>query len=126
MGVQSGRLRWLGCTPQHENAVVDTSRPARTQGTLMKRHGAKLAGGAPLRPADLAVGSAVTVCGRAFHLVDADGFTRAWLAARGAPAAGPVAYPEGTIEARARHRREVAAGAGFRVYPNPRPRRVYY
>lgn len=82
------------------------------QGTLLKRHGAKLAGGAPLRPTDLVVGSTVTVYGRAFHLVDADGFTRAWLAARGAPAADAAAYPEGAIEARARHRREVAAGAG--------------
>ncbi len=50
--------------------------------------------------------------GRAFQLVDADSFTRAWLAARGTPAGDALPYPEGAIEARARRRREAAAGAG--------------
>jgi len=82
------------------------------QGALLKRHSATLAGGAPLRPADLALGAPVALYGRAFQLVDADSFTRAWLAARGAPAGDALPYPEGAIEARARRRREAAAGAG--------------
>ncbi len=87
------------------------------QGALLKRHSATLAGGAPLRPADLALGAPVALYGRAFQLVDADSFTRAWLAARGTPAGDALPYPEGAIEARARRRREAAAGAG----PRPRP-----
>ena len=71
----------------------------------MKRHSSKL------RPAELSVGGTAAIYGHDICLVDADGFTRAWLAQRGCPAADPVPYPEGAIEARARRRRELAAGA---------------
>ena len=71
----------------------------------MKRHSSKA------RPADLCVGGAAVIYGHDIFLVDADGFTRAWLAERGCPAADPVPYPEGAIDARARRRRELAAGA---------------
>lgn len=71
----------------------------------MKRHSCKL------RPAVLSVGGTAVIYGHDISLVDADGFTRAWLAERGCPAADPVPYPEGAIEARARRRRELAAGA---------------
>ena len=71
----------------------------------MKRHSSKL------RPMDLRVGSTAVIYGHDIALVDADAFTRAWLAEHGCPAADPVPYPEGTIEARARRCRELAAGA---------------
>jgi len=49
---------------------------------------------------DLQVGAEVSMYGRAYHIYDADGFTRSWFAARGVPLADAEEVPVDTVGSR--------------------------
>ncbi|KAI3436032.1 hypothetical protein D9Q98_002089 [Chlorella vulgaris] len=69
-----------------------------TQGTLAKRQMMPKEGGGFLQVADLAVGKCVRVYGRDMRIVDADSFTREYVAQRGVHLAPAEAYPVSPIE----------------------------
>ena len=84
--------------PRQDNSGI-------TQGIFVRRHRVPRdgGGGGALAPADLAVGAAVVVYGRAMRLVDADAFTRAWYAASLGVEQGPAeGYPAGQARRAAR------------------------
>ena len=70
--------------------------------------------GKPFKPQDFAVGSAVTVYSRTFHIVDADDFTRRHMEGLGIALMPAQPYPADPVESyRGAFARKVA-GAGLR------------
>lgn len=70
------------------------------QGTLVKKHQVTKPGsttGETYSYSDIAVGQNIVIYGRAFRVVDADAFTRKWLAARGFELAPPEALPSDAL-----------------------------
>ena len=51
------------------------------QGMLIKRHQPKKSATEPFVPTDFVVGGSFTLYSRTYHVIDADAFTRAYLAA---------------------------------------------
>lgn len=68
------------------------------QGTLLKRHKAKFGDAAPVTPGALALGAPITLYGKTYLLTDADGFTRDWFAAAGAPLPAALAVPSSVLD----------------------------
>lgn len=65
---------------------------------------------APLTAAHLFVGATVPIYGRKYHVIDADGFTRSWLATSGRPQGAPLPLPPSPYAA---HKARAAQPSGL-------------
>jgi len=68
------------------------------QGVFIKRHKVTREDGSFFNPDDFTVGGEVSIYGRTFFLVDADNFTREYMAARGKEQGGALPYPEDPVD----------------------------
>ena len=64
------------------------------QGSFIKRHKIKTEDGDPVKPEDMLPGRNITIYGRTFHIVDADGHTRNLLGRAGFNVRAAEPYPE--------------------------------
>ncbi|PNH03302.1 EF-hand domain-containing family member C2 [Tetrabaena socialis] len=70
------------------------------QGVFIKRHRVTREGGGFFNPTDFGVGETVTIYGRTFYLVDADTYTREFLAEKlGKEQVAPLPYPGDPVDA---------------------------
>lgn len=65
---------------------------------FIKRHRVTRDDGSFFNPGDFSVGDTVSIYGRNFYLVDADSFTREFMAARGKEQGGPLPYPGDPVD----------------------------
>ncbi|KAG2435098.1 hypothetical protein HXX76_007184 [Chlamydomonas incerta] len=68
------------------------------QGVFIKRHRVTRDDGSFFNPGDFSVGDTVSIYGRTFYLVDADSFTREFMAARGKEQGPPLPYPGDPVD----------------------------
>ena len=80
-------------TLQLESGRTQEHADGLEHGTLLRRHRAQRADGSHVEAASLAVGGTLTLPGWTLHLVDADAFTRDFLAAAGLPQPPALPYP---------------------------------
>ncbi|EFJ52449.1 hypothetical protein VOLCADRAFT_79034 [Volvox carteri f. nagariensis] len=68
------------------------------QGVFIKRHRVTCEDGGFFNPDDFSVGQSVTIYGRTFFLVDADNFTREYLAGKGKEQGAALPYPDDPVD----------------------------
>lgn len=89
---------------QLESGRTQENADGLEHGTLLRRHRAQRADGSPVEAASLAVGGTLSLHGWTLQLVDADAFTRDFLAARGLPQPPALPYPVDPIQLHRAHR----------------------
>lgn len=93
---QHGAPSSEGHSSEHAGCLAPSPSP---QGVFIKRHKATKENGMGFfGPEDFSVGEIVTIYGRTFYLLDADGFTREFYAARGKEQGPPGGYPDDPID----------------------------
>eukprot|EP00884_Botryococcus_braunii_P011056 jgi/Botrbrau1/19952/Bobra.0059s0068.1 len=114
--IETFRVRRLTILFYPEDDTLQVTEPKQDnsglpQGVHLRRHKALKSDGAPVNPRDILVGGCLTLYGQEIIVVDADAFTRSYMADKyniRLPDAKP--YPQGHMELRAQARAAQAAG----------------